>query len=462
MSLIPRYATAPFSGYARDKSPGRADDELQRVGPGTPCGELFRRYWLPIALSEEVSDRPLRVRILGEDLVLFRDGLGRLGLLDLHCAHRGTSLEFGRVRERGISCCYHGWHYDIDGTVLEAPTHAADSRVRERVFQGAYPAQEYGGMVFAYMGPADKKPNFAIYDVYERPGVSHKAHKFHWPCNWVQIRENGLDPLHVKYLHAEAGQRFPSAMEIQPTMAFEKSPLGLFYIATRRIGEMIYLRQNEIFLPHADWVNGLEDAAGETVFDRRGGGTDFVVPIDDENSYFFMMLDVYDLDRPSGMNGLWDRDFSWPTRQGLNYSIPTSGQHGNRPYEERQRSAGDWDAVTSQGPLHSHADENFGGSDAGVVLFRRRVREEIRKVQAGQDPIGLHRDLNGRHIRTRGHNTVMRVPKGRSVHEEQTLLTAFYREFLKEVMDGDLQQETPVADKLRIGREVVQRVVASV
>src|SRR5207237_277398 len=129
--------------------------------------------------------------------------------------------------------------------------------------------------------------------------VSYKAHKFHWPCNWVQIRENGLDPLHVKYLHAEAGQRFPSAMEISPTMAFEDSPLGLFYIATRRMGEMIYLRQNEIFLPHADWVNGLEDAAGETVFDRRGGGIDFVVPIDDENSYFFMMLDVYDLERPS-------------------------------------------------------------------------------------------------------------------------------------------------------------------
>ena len=459
MTQLTRYSRAPFSGYHRDKSPPAIDHEITKVGPGEPCGELFRRYWIPIALSKEVSsDRPTKVRALGEDLVLFRDRSGRLGLLDLHCAHRGTSLEYGRIRERGISCCYHGWHFDIDGSVIEAPTHAPESRVRERVFQGAYPAQEYGGMVFAYMGPPEKKPDFPTYDLYARPGVTHKAHKFHWPCNWLQIRENGLDPLHVKYLHAEAGQRFPSSMDVLPTMAFEESPLGLFYIATRRMGEMIYLRQNEIFLPHADWVNGLEDARGETVFDRRGGGTDFVTPIDDEQSYFFMMLDVYSLDRPTGMNGVWDRDFTWPIQQGLNYSIPSSGQHGERPYEERQRSAGDWDAATTQGAIHSHQDENLGWSDAGVSLFRRRIREEVRKVKAGQDPIGLHYGLNGKHIRTRGHNTVLRVPKGRTAAEEQHLLTAFYREFLKEVVEGDLQQETPVADKLKIGHEVVRRI----
>jgi len=455
-----RIARAAYGAYHRDKTPHLADDELTHVGPDTPGGEYFRCFWHPIALTTDVENTPLRLRILGEDLVLFRDLSGRLGLLELHCPHRGTSLEFGKLDETGIRCCYHGWHFDVDGTILETPTHSDDNSFKERTYHGAYPVHEYAGMVWAYMGPPETKPDFPIFDIYEKPGVTHTAYKFFWPCNWLQIRENGMDPLHAKYLHADAGQKFPPSMKVLPVLDFQESPLGILYISVRRIGEMLYLRQNEIFLPTADWVNGLEDAEGETVFDRRGGGTDFVVPIDDANSYFFMLLDVTRDQRDTGLNGLWDRDTSEEIALGLNASIPTSGQHGDRPYDQRQQSAGDWDACTSQGAIHGHGGENLGISDTGVVKFRNLIRCEIDKVKNGQDPKGVYRNSNGQPIRTHAHNTVLRVPTGASPEADRKICEALYREFLTEVVEGDLQQELPVDEKWRIARSVVERITA--
>jgi len=455
-----RIARAAYGAYHRDKTPHLPDDELTHVGPDTPGGEYFRCFWHPIALTTDVENTPLRLRILGEDLVLFRDLSGRLGLLELHCPHRGTSLEFGKLDETGIRCCYHGWHFDVDGTILETPTHSDDNSFKERTYHGAYPVHEYAGMVWAYMGPPETKPDFPIFDIYEKPGVTHTAYKFFWPCNWLQIRENGMDPLHAKYLHADAGQKFPPSMKVLPVLDFQESPLGILYISVRRIGEMLYLRQNEIFLPTADWVNGLEDAEGETVFDRRGGGTDFVVPIDDANSYFFMLLDVTRDQRDTGLNGLWDRDTSEEIALGLNASIPTSGQHGDRPYDQRQQSAGDWDACTSQGAIHGHGGENLGISDTGVVKFRNLIRREIDKVKNGQDPKGVYRNTNGQPIRTHAHNTVLRVPTGASPEADRKICEALYREFLTEVVEGDLQQELPVDEKWRIARSVVERITA--
>ena len=455
-----RIARKAYGAYHRDKTGHREDEELTHVGPETPGGEYFRCFWHPIALTTDVESAPLRLRILGEDLVLFRDLSGRLGLLELHCPHRGTSLEFGKLDETGIRCCYHGWHFDIDGTILETPTHSDDNSFKDRIYHGAYPVHEYAGMIWAYMGPPESTPDFPIFDIYEKPGVTHTAYKFFWPCNWLQIRENGMDPLHAKYLHADAGQKFPPSMKVLPVLDFQESPLGILYISVRRIGEMLYLRQNEIFLPTADWVNGLEDAEGETVFDRRGGGTDFVVPIDDANSYFFMLLDVTRNQHDTRLNGLWDRDTSEEIALGLNASIPTSGQHGDRPYDERQLSAGDWDACTSQGTIHGHGGENLGISDTGVVKFRNLIRREIDKVKNGHDPKGVYRNTNGQPIRTHGHNTVLRVPQGGSPEADRKICEALYREFITEVIDGDLQQTLPVDEKWRIARKLVERITA--
>ena len=137
--------TQPYTAYYKREVP-QEDVELTRVGPGTPCGEYLRRFWQPVAKSAELGDVPRRIRIMGEDLVVFRDRGGRVGLLQPHCAHRGASLEFGVISERGIRCCYHGWLYDVDGTLLEAPAEPAESMLKHRVSQGAYPVHEFGGL----------------------------------------------------------------------------------------------------------------------------------------------------------------------------------------------------------------------------------------------------------------------------------------------------------------------------
>ena len=143
-----------YGGYFHREVPDE-DAELTHVGPGTPGGEYLRRFWQPVCFSDELGELPYRLRILGEDLVAFRDRSGAVGLLELHCPHRGTSLEFGLVGEKGIRCCYHGWLFGADGAILETPGEPADSTLKDRLFHGAYPVHEYSGIVFAYMGPPD-------------------------------------------------------------------------------------------------------------------------------------------------------------------------------------------------------------------------------------------------------------------------------------------------------------------
>ena len=176
------------------------------MGPGTPAGEWFRRFWHPVAVAEDLKDLPVAIRILGEDLVLFRDRSGQVGLLELHCSHRGTSLEFGQIEERGIRCCYHAWLYDVDGRLLETPGELAESTLKDRLYHGAYSTLEYKGLVFAYMGPPDKRPKFPIFDVFDLSGHQQSLAKPHVrPCNWLQAQENIMDPAHIPFLHTIPG-----------------------------------------------------------------------------------------------------------------------------------------------------------------------------------------------------------------------------------------------------------------
>src|SRR5262245_6435040 len=157
----------PFGGYF---SEAVVDDfELGRVGRGTPAGEYLRRFWHPFLIASELKDRPLAVRLLGEDLVLFRDKSGRLGLLHKQCIHRGASLDFGIPADKGFRCCYHGWHFDVDGTVLDTPAEPPSSRIKDRFFQGAYHVREEFGLIFAYLGPPNELPEFPRYDTLSYP-----------------------------------------------------------------------------------------------------------------------------------------------------------------------------------------------------------------------------------------------------------------------------------------------------
>jgi phenylpropionate dioxygenase-like ring-hydroxylating dioxygenase large terminal subunit len=220
-ATTPRGSDIPFGGYHHRQVP-EPELDLTQVGPGTPGGEYLRRFWHPVGKSSELLDLPRPIRIMDEELVLFRTGNGEVGLLALHCPHRGTSLEYGLLERRGIRCCYHGWMMAPDGRVIDTPGEPADSPLKDRVYTGAYPTREYRGLVFAYLGPPEEIPDFPIFDTFDLPGyrlvpTGGFDERNTYACNWLQIKENSMDPLHRLYLHdledarAELNQFRPSA-----------------------------------------------------------------------------------------------------------------------------------------------------------------------------------------------------------------------------------------------------------
>ena len=178
---------------------------LTHVGPGTPMGEMIRRFWLPVCLSEEIPDSdcdPIRVRLVGEDLVAFRDSKGNVGVMDEHCPHRGASLFFGRNEEGGLRCLYHGWKFAVDGTILETPCEPAESHIRHHLKHSAYPAGEAGEVVWAYLGPKDKQPAFPDFWWTKIPAEQRAPGKIDYACNFVQAIEGAIDSSHADFLHS--------------------------------------------------------------------------------------------------------------------------------------------------------------------------------------------------------------------------------------------------------------------
>ena len=362
-----------FDGYETSARPAE-DAELTHVGPGTPCGEYWRRFWFPVAMTQEVTDLPLRIRILGEDLILFRDKSGRYGLLQMHCSHRNTSLEFGLIEERGISCCYHGWHYDIDGTILETPGDP-ESGVKERVRHGAYPIIEYKGLVFAYMGPPAEMPRFPVTDAYNLPGVELGSYAIDMPCNWLQVAENTPDPMHVAFLHSrERDIHFGSTWGTLALLEFHEGDWRMHLTMTRRLGNKIWVNIGETAFPGNSTVGYLWEEGTEEKYFTRAGLTKWTVPHDDTHCMVigwrhFGDIDVKGLQRPEVLG-----------RQ----SVDFPGQTGVEPYAERQRDPNDFEAQVGQGAISVHAAENLVTHDKGIAMLRRNLREGIRAVQNGE------------------------------------------------------------------------------
>ena len=433
MSANMRDATAPYGAY-HGKRAGGEDEALTHVARGTPCGEYLRRFWQPVAMSSEVADVPLKIRILGEELILFRDLSGSLGLLEMRCVHRNTSLEFGLIRERGIQCCYHGWRFDVDGTILEIPGEPAGSTLRQRLCQGAYPVHEFEGLVFAYLGPPERKPEFPVYDFMVRPHHAHVAIKWHSPCNWLQIRENAQDPLHFSFLHSmfEVQQFGDWAYEL-PVIETRDSPLGQITYSARRINGYLHVRAQELLLPNIARVPDIGadfESALPLMFGR--GVTTWVVPWDDTNAMTIGWFHISD-----------DMD---PDERRQYLDMLHVGQTGHRAYEARRRAPGDWDAWVLQGPISVHDNEHLSWSDSGVAMFRRQIRDGIEAVRRGDDPKGIVRDAAARPIPTNAHNRVKGgVAEAGDARAEQDLWRAFARESLDLALAGKLAPENVAA-----------------
>jgi nitrite reductase/ring-hydroxylating ferredoxin subunit len=400
------FLDVPYGAYlTRDTPP--PDDELTRVGPGTPCGEYLRRFWQPVAFARDLADLPLRIRIMGEDLVVFRDWAGRVGLLQLHCAHRGTSLEYGLIAERGIRCCYHGWVYDVDGRILETPGEPASSTLRNRLCQGAYPAHEFGGLVFAYMGPPRERPAFPLYDTFDLPGYTlMPAAKFALPCNWLQVKDNSMDPVHTSFLHAiSSGYQFTPAFGALAELDWEETSYGMMYIATRRLEDLVWVRVADFMAPNIhQFTRELEDATKEKAASRPVV-IRWAVPIDDTHTWNMELAQV---------------DPAW----GLapeDVARPGFGQSDDRPYVERQRHPADYDAQASQREIAVHALEHLASTDRGVIMLRRIVRDGIRAVASGSDPRFVLR-APAPPIPTACQDTVLRVPRAPDPDADRLLL----------------------------------------
>jgi len=390
------FLTTRFGGYFhRDVS--QEDTELTHVGPGTPCGEYLRRYWQPVCFADELQELPLRVKLLGEDLVVFRDFSGAVGLLELHCPHRGTSLEYGLVSDHGIRCCYHGWLFDIDGAILETPGEPADSTLKDRLCHGAYPTHEYNGIVFTYMGPPDAIPPFPIYDSYTRPGYRlMPGRKYFYPCNWLQILENAMDPVHTAFLHTiVSGSQFTDEFGEVPELDFLETPVGMIYVATRRVDENVWARMVEIVAPNLQqvapvWEDGKTEHACEGAMMSR-----WIVPVDNTHTMF---IEFRHISETEGATPMW-----WADR---NIMLP--GQLSLETYEASQRQPGDYEAQVGQRAIAIHGLEHLGATDRGITMFRRQLRRGIRAVVEGCDPNGLSRQ-EGMVIPTYCNDTIVHV-----------------------------------------------------
>jgi len=350
------------------------NDLLTSVGRGTPCGEMLRRYWWPIGFSELVTEKqtPTKVRLLGEDFVLFRDGALRLGLLELHCSHRGTSLEFGRVEGQGIRCCYHGWLYDVAGRCLEQPAEPAESTFKDRIQHPAYKVQEIAGFIFAYLGP-DPAPLLPRYDLFLEKNGERVIGAGTEYCNWLQRAENSVDQTHLVALHAP---EYPQMALKRPEIGWQKTVYGA-KVTMHVPGVSKPKHSHWVFPSHTRHTTARKDRVPDHAIRFR-------VPTDDTTTKTFWLRftpnDEANRGRPLRLKTVGFED----DKPGI-YTRVDDGWWGIASHDQ------DRVAQESQGEIYDRTREHLGASDEGVILLRQTIQESIEAVRQGQDPFWILR-----------------------------------------------------------------------
>jgi tert-butyl alcohol monooxygenase / tert-amyl alcohol desaturase len=441
-STQPKAKVMKYGGYYAPTA-GSVDAEITRTGRGTPLGEYMRRFWHPVCLSDDLRDVPLAIRILGEDLVAFRDMSGDIGVLARKCAHRGASLEYGIIAEHGIRCSYHGWQYAVDGTLVDAPAEPKSTRLKETVCQGAYPAFEQHGLVFAYMGPPEEQPTVPLYEPLVFPKDNHiVAFSNFLPCNWLQVHENIADQAHAVFLHSGMtidpnakpgeGAQLNASFGQMPTLEWYEigEGRGMVFVAGRRIGQRIWIRINDLSLPNITQHAYLFEGGTERkIFANHINMTRWSVPVDDENTQLFGWRFFNDLVDPHKRGD--------PGKCGKEAVDFLEGQVGNRPYEEGQRNPGDWEILTSQGKIAVHELENPGTTDGGVYLWRKLLRAAIRGARPAANPKTMS-EYAARHspVPLYSQDSVLDIPV-RPGQDDQKLIREVGRQVLEVIRSGD-------------------------
>jgi len=372
----------------------REENELlTRVGVGTPMGELMRRYWIPALLAEEIPapDCPaVRVRLLGEDLVAFRDSRGRIGLLGEHCAHRGTSLFFGRNEECGLRCVYHGWKYDVDGQVLETPAEPPDSEFKKKLRHIAYPCKEVATMIFTYMGPPEKQPLFPGYEWVGLPQGQICPVKAYLECNYLQGVEGDFDSSHTSFLHNNNLRNVETLKhDGAPLLEAEDTHYGMTAISIRKVGaDQIYVRISPYIMPSFSIVPGPATAK----FDENDiRGFRFWVPIDDQTTWLYIlnMRQTPFTDEERNALRSWVRsDYTRVRNAGNDYlqnralqkTVSYTGIEAVNPAEQ------DGCATESMGAIYDRSREHLGYSDKTIIALRKMLLRAVSDLAEGKEP----------------------------------------------------------------------------
>jgi len=388
------------------------DNELiTRTGPGTPGGNLLRQYWHPVALAEELpaDGSPLPVRILSEDLVLFRGEDGELGLLGLHCSHRRADLSYGRIEGGGLRCLYHGWLFDRQGRCLEQPCEPPDRRFCEKVRHPAYPVQERAGVVFTYMGGGEP-PELPNYEPLVAPKVNVLVTKIFHECNYFQANEGNMDPSHVSYLHRQANVpenlkrtvkgtdgKLPLALydaDMAPRIDAEETDYGVRIFSLRDIDGRTFFRVTNFVLPNKATIPGPMSGDGYNLY--------WHVPIDDTHHwrYDFVFrrsapMEPKDIQRNREILDELDENYR-PKRSKANRYLQDRESMRTWSFSGMGRifNTQDTAIVEGAGPIIDRSKETLGPSDRAIIAARRQLLRAIRDLEAGRQPPHVIRDPN--------------------------------------------------------------------
>jgi phenylpropionate dioxygenase-like ring-hydroxylating dioxygenase large terminal subunit len=385
----------------------REDNErLVRVGGGTPAGELFRRYWQPACLSTELPEKdgpPVRVRLLAEDLVAFRDSNGRVGLVQAYCPHRRAPLFFGRNEECGLRCVYHGWKFDVDGNCVDVPSEPASSPMKHSVHIKSYPTVEKAGIVWAYLGPKETMPAAPDYEWMRASSTHGYVSKTYEACNYLQALEGGLDTAHSSYLH---NMKLGDTQQLRqrdraPKLEVERTDYGYYYVSTRNAGaDGTYVRLYHYVMPFQQMRGGVNGIGRGNDVPKLDGH--LWVPIDDEQTNVYNW--GYSADPAVPISEEMAEAFEHSSGRGQGDLIPGSFKLKRNPsndylidrQSQKTRTFTGIDGINTQdfavqegmGPIVDRSQEYLGSTDRAIVTLRNILLEAMDKVERGEPAPG--------------------------------------------------------------------------
>ncbi len=388
------------------------NERITHVGPGTPGGALFRRYWLPAALSEELpgnDEAPIRTRILGEDLIAFRDSDGVVGIVDAFCPHRRAPMFFGRNEECGLRCVYHGWKFDRDGTCVDMPSEPADSLFKTKVTIAAYPTHEAGGLVWVYMGARETMPPPPDYEFMRAPTTHRFMGKHVQDCNYLQALEGALDSSHATILHnMDVGnlEWLADYDRTVPRMAVHTTDYGYMYTGIRHVDQKQWIRAYQYVMPTTQFRGRVDGLLGGNI---RYIGDEQVptinghvwTPIDDRTTASYNFMYSYSPDQPLSMAGVMDqevKDGRGPENQLADYRLKRNLSNDYLIDREKQKTStfAGIEGVNTQdialqegmGPILDRSREHLGTTDRAIIVMRQLMLEAVSEVEAGNAPRG--------------------------------------------------------------------------